>query len=281
MLPSGSTRPDQPIANVSNCPASSWFSDVTNSVGSSTTLKPIGFSIDWITWPSRAATGSVPSIRCTVTPGDAPERVNAAFAPADVGSQLARDPLRRRVPRRAGRNREAVGIHRAAEDDLVDHLPVERELERLPQVGRLRDRRAGVRVRQLAEPLRVADVHRDALVADRGRLEQPQRLVVGNRLEVGRGEALGHVDVVRAKVRSPCRRIGDDLPHDRVEVDLRLAVVERRLGQRDVVAGATRSLYMNGPTQTGLVANLSPSAFSAFGDMIIPARSASCAVIGE
>jgi hypothetical protein len=32
---------------------------------------------------------------------------------------------------------------------------------------------------------------------------------------------------------------------------------------------------MNGPTQTGFVANLSPRSFSAFGDMIIPERSAS------
>ena len=44
---------------------------------------------------------------------------------------------------------------------------------------------------------------------------------------------------------------------------------------------ATRSLNMNGPTQTGFVANLSPRSSSAFGDMIIPARSASCAVSGE
>ncbi len=44
---------------------------------------------------------------------------------------------------------------------------------------------------------------------------------------------------------------------------------------------ATRSLNENGPTQTGFVANLSPSALIAFGDMIIPARSASCAVSGE
>jgi hypothetical protein len=40
-------------------------------------------------------------------------------------------------------------------------------------------------------------------------------------------------------------------------------------------------LKLNGPTQTGAVANLSPSAASAFGDMIIPARSASWAVSGE
>jgi len=40
-------------------------------------------------------------------------------------------------------------------------------------------------------------------------------------------------------------------------------------------------LNLNGPTQTGFVANLSPSAAIALGDMIIPARSASWAVSGE
>src|SRR3954468_10284653 len=43
---------------------------------------------------------------------------------------------------------------------------------------------------------------------------------------------------------------------------------------------ATRSLNMNGPTQTGFCANVPPDA-RAFGDRIIPARSASCAVSGE
>src|ERR1043166_460026 len=43
---------------------------------------------------------------------------------------------------------------------------------------------------------------------------------------------------------------------------------------------ATRSLNMNGPTQTGFVAKFAPSAVTAFGDRIIPERSASCAVIG-
>ena len=33
MFPSGSTRPDQPTANVSNLPASAAFSEETNSVG--------------------------------------------------------------------------------------------------------------------------------------------------------------------------------------------------------------------------------------------------------
>ncbi len=58
------------------------------------------------------------------------------------------------------------GCVHAVEHDLVDHLAVERELERRAQVGGLRDRRADVRVR-LHEPVLVPDVDRDALVADR------------------------------------------------------------------------------------------------------------------
>src|SRR5690348_4615984 len=45
-------------------------------------------------------------------------------------------------------------------------------------------------------------------------------------------------------------------------------------------SAATRSLNMNGPTHTGFCAKLPPDA-SAFGERIIPARSASCAVSGE
>src|SRR5215472_7922855 len=48
-----------------------------------------------------------------------------------------------------------------------------------------------------------------------------------------------------------------------------------------MLSPATRFWYMNGPTQIGLVANLSPSLLSCVGDMIIPARSANCAVNGE
>src|SRR2546425_13356212 len=66
MLPSGSTRPDQPTKNVSNLPASAFDSDETNSVGWSWTSKPASFSIAWITCPSRAATGSVPIISETL-----------------------------------------------------------------------------------------------------------------------------------------------------------------------------------------------------------------------
>src|SRR3954447_18915484 len=73
-------RPDQPIENVSKLPPSSRFNEVVNSVGCSSTSNPIGFSIAWITWPSRAAIGSVPSISFTVTGAFAPDRANAAFA---------------------------------------------------------------------------------------------------------------------------------------------------------------------------------------------------------
>src|SRR6185312_9331677 len=44
---------------------------------------------------------------------------------------------------------------------------------------------------------------------------------------------------------------------------------------------ATRSTNLKGPAHTGLAPNLSPSACAAFGDTIMPARSASCASSGE
>src|SRR5262245_21693564 len=44
---------------------------------------------------------------------------------------------------------------------------------------------------------------------------------------------------------------------------------------------AVRSLYMNGPTQTGFWAKFAPPLAIAAGERIIPERSASCAVNGE
>src|SRR5919199_1251111 len=48
-----------------------------------------------------------------------------------------------------------------------------------------------------------------------------------------------------------------------------------------MLSPATRFSYMNGPTQIGLDANLSPSLSSCAGDITIPERSANCAVRGE
>ena len=86
-------RPDQPIANVSKLPPSSRFSDVVNSVGCSSTSKPIGFSIAWITCPSRAAMGSVPSISLTETGDFAPDFANAAFAAFELAVRWHGSPL--------------------------------------------------------------------------------------------------------------------------------------------------------------------------------------------
>src|SRR5262249_27470641 len=88
MLPSGSTRPDQPTENTSNWPPSAFARELTNSVGSSTTLKPTCCSIDWITWPSRAATESVLSIRCTVIGVWKPEALTSFCASATFACLL-------------------------------------------------------------------------------------------------------------------------------------------------------------------------------------------------
>src|SRR4051812_11954662 len=66
MLPSGSTRPDQPTWNVSYVPASALLRDVTKSVESMTTLIPTASSSAWRNCACRSATEPVGTIRCTV-----------------------------------------------------------------------------------------------------------------------------------------------------------------------------------------------------------------------
>src|SRR5436190_1367922 len=66
MLPSGSTRPDQPIWNVSYVPASALLSDVTKSVESITRWIPTASSSAWRNCAARSATEPVGTIRCTV-----------------------------------------------------------------------------------------------------------------------------------------------------------------------------------------------------------------------
>src|SRR5207247_2492997 len=93
MLPSGSTRPDQPTLKTSKLPASSLLSELTNSVGSRTTLKPTCCSIDWIVWPSRAVTESVLSIRWTVIGVWTPEALTSFCASATFACLLHWRPL--------------------------------------------------------------------------------------------------------------------------------------------------------------------------------------------
>ena len=67
---------------------------------------------------------------------------------------------------------------------------------------------------------------------------------------------------------------------DPVEMDVGLVPVVGEALEHDAVL-RTRSTNLNGPEHTGLAPNLSPAAFAAFGDTIMPARSASCASSGE
>src|ERR1044072_1412454 len=82
VVPSGSTRPENPTANVSKWPASALLSDVVNSVGCRLTLKPAFPASDWITAPSLAFTESVPSIRLTEIGVFSPEALTSLFARA-------------------------------------------------------------------------------------------------------------------------------------------------------------------------------------------------------
>src|SRR5690348_656226 len=66
MLPSGSTRPDQPIWKVSYVPASALLSEVTKSVESMTTWMPTASSSDCRNCAWRSAAVPVGTMRRTV-----------------------------------------------------------------------------------------------------------------------------------------------------------------------------------------------------------------------
>src|SRR3954447_19624169 len=114
------------------------------------------------------------------------------------------------VPRRAlealvvvradGGDRPASRGVGALEGNLVDRVAVEREAERLAQLLVLRERRVELHHR-LAEPVLVADVDRQPLVAQRGAVQQLQVRVAADGPGVGRVQALGDVDDARAQVR--------------------------------------------------------------------------------
>src|SRR6185312_11324877 len=79
MLPSGSTRPDQPIWNVSYVPASALLSEVTKSVVSMTTWMPTAASSDCMNCACRAATDPTGTIRWTVG-FETPDAATSFFA---------------------------------------------------------------------------------------------------------------------------------------------------------------------------------------------------------
>src|SRR5581483_6847154 len=79
MLPSGSTRPDQPIWKVSYVPASAFESDVTKSVVSITRWMPTASSSACMNCAWRAAAVPTGTIRCTVG-FEIPEAATSFFA---------------------------------------------------------------------------------------------------------------------------------------------------------------------------------------------------------
>src|SRR3954468_15572832 len=127
---------------------------------------------------------------------DRNRRLDAALGDELLGlREVAGRALDRLVEERADRrDRPAARRVRALEDDLVDRVAVEREAERLPQRLLLGERRAD-RLHRLAEPVLVADVDRQALVAERRDVEQRQVRVGLDGLGRDRGEPLAGVDV--------------------------------------------------------------------------------------
>ena len=99
-------------------------------------------------------------------------------------------------------------------------VAVERQLERLAH-ARIRAER--VLLRQVA----LADVDRDALVADLGDLRDLEAAVDLQRRHVGRRHALDEVELAGLEVREPHRRVDDRQVDDPVDVDLALVPVVR------------------------------------------------------
>lgn len=103
--------------------------------------------------------------------------------------------------------------------------------------ARARRARGGVELAGLlTEALDVADVEPDALVAERGRVEQLE-LGLGERaLHVHGGHLVADLDVAGAEVGEADAAVGDRLVDHLVEVDVARVVVVRVLGEHDAVA---------------------------------------------
>src|SRR3954452_1016538 len=134
-----------------------------------------------------------------------------------------------------GGDRPASRGVRPLEDDLVDRVAVQREAERLPQLRVFGEWRADV-LHRLAQPVLVADVDGQPLVAQRRDVEHREVRVGLDGLGRARVEALGAVDVAGAQFRRARGGLVDDLVDEPVELDLRGVVVVRRLLQDDLVA---------------------------------------------
>src|SRR6185503_10479893 len=112
--------------------------------------------------------------------------------------------------------------------DLDDRVTIERKLERLAHARVLAER---ILLRQVA----LADVDRDALVADLDDLRDLEAAVATQARDVRRADALDEIELPGAQVREAHRRIDDRQVDDAVEMDVALVPVLRKALEHDPV----------------------------------------------
>src|SRR4030095_3681097 len=120
------------------------------------------------------------------------------------------------------------GLRLAFHHDLHDAVAVERELERLAHARFLAER---ILLREIA----LADVDRDALVADLGDRRNLEARVALEGRNVRSCHALDEVELAGLKIREPHRRIDNRQIDDPVDMDLALVPVIRVALDDDLV----------------------------------------------
>ena len=105
-------------------------------------------------------------------------------------------------------------------------LAVDREIERLPHLGRLAERALG---------LVVADVDGHALIAELDRGRQLELRIGAHVLDVGREHALDQVESAGFQIGEPHRGVDDRQEHDAVDEDVVLVPVVGEFLEHDAV----------------------------------------------
>ena len=154
----------------------------------------------------------------TGVPGVGQELLGARHvAPGALPALVEEDADRR--DRRAARRVETVPR------DLVQRLPIDAELERFANARVVGQRRPEVGGRVLLARL-VAQVDRDALIAEPGHVRQLELSLALDAGRVGRRHLVHHVDVTRAQIGQSHVVVGNDPEDDLVELCLaRIEVV--------------------------------------------------------
>ncbi len=132
--------------------------------------------------------------------------------------------------------RRAAGRVLSLPHHLVEGVPVDRQVQRLPHAGVVGERGAEVARRVLLAGL-VPEVDGDAGVGEPGHARDLEPALLPEAHRVARRHQVRHVDVTRAQVRDPDVVVRDDPEHQPVEVDRLGVVVVGRALQDDPVLG--------------------------------------------